>query len=269
LRGLARLLALACAASAIAGTALAETIKIGGTGSALGTMQLLAQAFAKQHPGVSIRVVPNLGSSGGIKALRGGALDVAVTARDISDQERAAGLSAFRYGTTAFVFASHATSPALDLTKAKIADLYAGRQASWPNGQAVRLVLRPASDSDSKLLRMIGPEVDAALATAQAKAGMVIAVTDNDTADQIERNPNTFGTATLSLLLAENRNVTVHAVDRVRPSPQTLADGSYPYKKELFIVTTAAAAAPTRQFIEFVRSPQGTDILKKTGHRPG
>src|SRR5207247_1792448 len=57
----------------------AEKLTLGGTGSGLGTMQLLAEGFRQADPQFSLVVVPNLGSGGGLKALAAGALDLAVT----------------------------------------------------------------------------------------------------------------------------------------------------------------------------------------------
>ena len=114
--------------------AIAETVTIGGTGAGLGTMSLIGKAFEKLHPEHSIKVLPSLGSSGGIKALQSGALQIAVSTRDVAPEEKAAGLSATQYGTTAFVFVGHAKTPPLALTKENIADIYSGKQHSWSNG---------------------------------------------------------------------------------------------------------------------------------------
>lgn len=128
-------------------SALAETIRIGGTGAALGTMQLVSEAFQKAHSQHNIKVLPSLGTSGGLKALQAGALDVAVSARDVSAEERAAGLAGYKYGTTAFILVSNSKASPQPLTKETIAALYSGKQDNWSNGQPVRLVLRPKSDS--------------------------------------------------------------------------------------------------------------------------
>lgn len=50
----------------------AETIKLGGTGAAMRTMQILAEPFERSHPSVTITMVPGLGSRGGTKALLAG-----------------------------------------------------------------------------------------------------------------------------------------------------------------------------------------------------
>lgn len=49
-----------------------ETLIITGTGSSIGTMQLMARGFQKKHPGVTVQVPPSIGTTGGIKAVRDG-----------------------------------------------------------------------------------------------------------------------------------------------------------------------------------------------------
>jgi hypothetical protein len=44
--------------------AAAEEIKIGGSGAGLGTIELLADAFAEKSPDFQATLVPSLGSSG-------------------------------------------------------------------------------------------------------------------------------------------------------------------------------------------------------------
>lgn len=256
--------ALVCGLSA---QAIAETVTIGGTGAGMGTMTLVGKAFEKLHPEHSIKVLPSLGSSGGIKALQSRALQIAVSNRDVTPEEKAAGLAATRYGTTAFVFVGHAKTPSLALTKEKIADIYSGKQQSWSNGETIRVVLRPVQDADTKSLNKISPAVAAAVSAAGARSGMIVAITDTESADHIEKTPNAFGTSTLALLLSENRDVNLFSLDRVKPSVQSINDGSYPYTKEMYVVVTASPSTGTRQFLQFIGSPQGAAILKKTGHR--
>ena len=59
--------------------ASAETRKIRGTGGDLGTMRQLGEAFQKRHSGVTMDVLPCLGS-GGIKAVLAGAIDIGLSA---------------------------------------------------------------------------------------------------------------------------------------------------------------------------------------------
>ena len=89
-----------CAWFAIAASfsthALADAIRIGGTGAAIGTIHLLAEAFKHAHPEHTVKILPSLGTSGGLKALQAGALDIALAARDVNAEEKSAGLSGYR-----------------------------------------------------------------------------------------------------------------------------------------------------------------------------
>lgn len=249
-------------------SALAETVRIGGTGAAVGTMKLLGEAFQKAHPEHNVKVLQSLGTSGGLKALQGGALEIAVSARDVNPEEKAAGLSGYKYATTALIFISHPKTPAQPLTNESIAALYSGKQANWSNGEPVRLVLRPKSDSHNKLLVKFSPDVEAAVMAAHAKPGMMLAITDVDAADHVEKTPGAFTTSTLSLVLSENRAFNILPFDGVKPTSQSLADDTYPHTTDMYAVTGATASAGAKQFMQFLRSPQGVQILKKTGHKP-
>lgn len=69
-------------------------------GCALGTTKLLAAAFEKSHPGVRISVLPSLGTSGSIKAVNQGAIDIGIGGRPMKEDERRLGLHILEYLTT-------------------------------------------------------------------------------------------------------------------------------------------------------------------------
>lgn len=242
----------------------AETVRLGGTGASLGTMSLLAQAYRKVDPSFQLEIVPNLGSSGGIKALTTGATQIAVASRPIKAEELAAGLRAFEYGRTAFVMVT-AKDNVQALTLTQIADLYAGRQTKWADGQPVRLVLRPPSDGDTLLLAAFSPGVKDALAIAMAREGMVTAMTDQDSADAIERLPGGLGTSSLALLMSEHRRARALTINGIAPTTANIASGRYPYVKPLYLLVKNGAPASVVQFIAFVGSEAGRRILTAAG----
>ncbi|WP_426173557.1 substrate-binding domain-containing protein [Massilia sp. TWR1-2-2] len=254
-------------ALALANPARAETIKVGGTGAALGTLHRLGDAFERLHPEHRIVEVPSLGSSGGLKALAVGAIALAVSGRELTAQETQAGLQSVRYGSTPFAFAAHPGTPDIALSKARLADIYAGRQLTWPNGQPIRLVIRPRTEGDTALLRTISPAMDLAVDQALARRGMVVAVTDTDSADQLEKYPHSLGSTTLALVSSEQRQIKLLAIDGIAPSVEALVNGSYPYVKHLHVVVASNASPATRQFLQFMLSTQGRDILRALGHQ--
>lgn len=108
--------ACAFAAMTLAASAQAYEIKIGGTGAALGTMQVLAQAYAESQPNAKITVLPSMGSGGGIKAVLAGAIEIGLSSRPLSEAEAKAGAVAVELGRTPFVFATALANKATGIT---------------------------------------------------------------------------------------------------------------------------------------------------------
>ncbi len=264
---LAQVLAAVALANALApASARAQEIKIGGTGGALATIQMLADAYRKTHPETKFTVLPSLGSGGGIKAVLAGAIQIAVSARPLETSEASRGASAFEYGRTPFVFAAAASRPGSGLGLKDLADIYAGRTDRWPDGTRIRLVLRPIGDSDSDMIKGMSPALREALGEAEKRKGTAFAVTDQDAADGLEKIQGALGPTTLAQILAEGRALKAFSLDGIEPSVDALADGRYPYHKRLFLVTAAKPPPMAREFVAFVKSATARGILARTGH---
>ena len=243
----------------------ATKISIGGSGGPLGTMQILAEAFKKTHPHATIVIVPSLGSSGGMKALLAGAIDIAVISRPLKDAERSQGVIGMEYARTPFVFAAAAHTNVSAITTRELVSIYTGELKTWPDGRTLRLVLRPETDSDTDIVKSVSPEMNQAVKTAHARAGMIIAPTDKAAADSLETIPGTIGTTTLAQIISEQRALQPLALNGVAPSLKTLADGKYPHYKTFIMVSNSKTSLLAQQFIAFVRSAAGQEILEKNG----
>jgi len=247
------------------GGAAAEEFKLGGSGAALGTMQRLAEEFTAGNPDIRITSVPSLGSGGGIKAVVAGAIGLAVTSRPMNESERKLGAVEMEYARTPFVFAVSTQSKVTAMTSGELADIYAGRRVTWADGSPVRIVLRPASDVDTEMVRNISPEIRSGLAAAEARPGVRFSVNDQDAANDLERIPGAIGPSSLALIVSERRALRALKLDGREPTPTNAASGAYPYYKRLFLVTGAKRSAAVERFVAFVRSPAGRKILAGNG----
>lgn len=244
----------------------AQEIKIGGTGAALATMQLLADAYRKTHPEAKITVLPSLGSGGGIKAVLAGAIQIAVSSRALEPSETSRGASAFEYARTPFVFAVPLKTKVEAIAAKDLVDIYSGARDRWPDGTRIRLVLRPVGDVNSDMVKSISPEMMQAHSLAEKRPGMLFAVTDQEAAESIEKIPGGFGPSTLAQIVTEKRALKPLRFNGIEPSAKTIADGSYPYYRPFLIVTGPKTPASAQQFVAFVRSAAGREILARTGH---
>lgn len=251
--------------ASVSGTA-AESLRIGGSSTALGTMRELAQELPNTNG--EVQILSNLSSSGGIKALLAGVVDIAVSSRPLKQEEAAQGLKAIAYGTTAFVFVAAPGTEVDNLNLPDLAAIYDGRVQSWRDGQRIRLVLNPPKDSDNDLIRAMSPELQIAIDHALSVEGMVFQPTDSAMADTVEHSPGGLGTSSLPLVLADHPSLKVLSLGGVVPNVDTVADKRYPYAKTFYLVVRRDAGGMVGRFVELVCSEQGRKVLVRFGYVP-
>ena len=165
-------------------SAVAETIRISGAGGAIGTMRILGEAFRKTNPGIRVEILPGMGSSGAVKAVLAGRLDIGLSGRTLSGEERAQGVMETKYARTPFAFVVNSNLKMTGLTLEGLTAIYAGKR-DWENGKRIRLVLRPQADSDIAVLKSMSPAMSAAVDIALRREGMIVATTEHDAVDAI------------------------------------------------------------------------------------
>lgn len=246
----------------------ADVVRIGGAGSGLGPLKILAAAFEKSHPGTTIKILPSLGSAGGIKALLHGAIDLAISGRALKTEEQKDGAAAVECARTPFVFVAHQNVTKTDVTTRELEMIYNGQTTTWPDGSRIRLILRPAGDTDTGIVKAISKGMEQAVNTANARQHMIVAVTDQEAADAVAKIPGALGGSTLAQVATEVRPLRVLTLNGIAPTLATLDNGRYPLSKQLYLVTAPNTPAVALQFVQFVRSAQGRTLLAKTGSLP-
>jgi phosphate transport system substrate-binding protein len=245
-----------------------EVVRVSGTGSALGTMRRLSAAFASAHPGHRLQVFASVGSSGAVKAVSQGALDVGLSGRKLRPEEEALGVKGLLYARTPFVFAVGPRAGVSGITAGELVRIYRGELRSWPNGERVRLVVRPRAEADTLLVRAISSELDAAMDLALAREGMLMAVTNQECNEILARTPGAIGPSSLAQILSEDLPVAPLAWNGVAPTVANLASGAYPLSKDLIVVVRAPPSHAVRRFLAFLASPEARRILEETGNLP-
>jgi phosphate transport system substrate-binding protein len=245
-------------------------MRIAGTGGAIGTVRALVEAHRRRDPAAAEPAfLPNLGTTGGVAAVLEGAADIALAARPPTDAERAAGARHVPYARTPLAFATKAGGAAVrGVTLDDVARIYAGETAEWPDGTPIRVLRRPASDTDTTALAAASPAMARALAAAQRRPGLVTAGTDQDNADALEAVHGSFGAVTLAQFMSERRRLALFALDGVAPTPEAVAAGRYPLSKTFFITRAQPVPAAAAAFMAFVAGPEGAAVLAGLGQEP-
>jgi phosphate transport system substrate-binding protein len=245
--------------------AQAQTVTVGGTGSALEAIRQLGAAYAQKDKDIQLVVLPSIGSAGAIKGLIGQSVDVGLIARPLKDAETAQGLQALRLAQTPVVIATSKRGEK-NITSAQLEAFYSGAATRWGDNSTVRLVLRPLGDTDNQLISTLAPSMKAALETAAAREGLLTATTDQDSADGLEKLPGSVGTAALSLILFEKRKLEVLTLNGVAPLLHGKVNLDYPLMKPLYVVSREDAKPAVKKFMQFLQSASGRAILEKSGY---
>jgi phosphate transport system substrate-binding protein len=240
-------------------------LRLGGTGAGLGTLKLLAQAY-QASGGTAFTITPSLGSSGSIKAVNAGAIDLAITSRVTEQTDGEKGLTSTPFSTTPLVFAVASVSPLNEITLDKVREIYAKPLTELSPGVMAVPLLRPTHDTDSKLIMKMSAKIDAAYRSAHERRGMRIAATDAENIEDISRIPGAFGVTTLAQIKSEAWPVRALVLDAVEPTPSNLSKGTYPFGRPLYLVTRAQPAAAVQAFITFIQSPAGKQIILQNEH---
>lgn len=245
-----------------------EAVQLGGTGTGSLLVEKLSERYRQARPGAEIRVItPTLGSGGSLRALAAGRIDIAISGRPPKPEEGQ--FTVIEYARTPLVFASREGRKAQGFKLSEVVDIYAGRQLTWPDGTPIRLVLRTPFESDTQILRQHNTEMAAAIDSAIQRRAGPFGESDLDTVDLIRTLPGSFGPTSLGLLRLLGQTLAVMPLDGVPPTIDTLANGSYPLSKPIFLVTRKQPSPTTASFIAFLQSAEAHRYLRQTGFLPG
>ncbi|MFH2046251.1 MAG: substrate-binding domain-containing protein [Pseudomonadota bacterium] len=244
-----------------------HTIKIGGTGCALGAIKIISKDFEKAYPDIKVIVLPSIGSDGAIRAISSRAIDIGLCGRPLKENEKNLGLTVIEYAKTPFIFVANKDVSISDTDTSEIIKIYKGEKQHWFDGRRIRLILRPNEEADTLILRKISSEVNNAVDISKSSLGMQVALTDQENADKIESIPGAFGTFTLTQFIAEKRSgIKILSFNDVTPNTENLTNGSYNLSKQLSIVINKDSSVSVHKFINFMKTQQGKDILEDTGN---
>lgn len=261
--------------------AAADTLRVGGTGTAAEMLRRVGAGFANET-GVKIEVVPSLGSGGALRALADNKLGIAVSARPLTEKERASGLKQVLVLRTAFVFATSKGNPN-GLKSSDIPRIYADAKATWSDGKPLRIILRPRGESDVALMGRMFAGMDAAIEAARSRPDVPIAATDQDNVKIAERVPGSLTGTTLTQLKTErchvhfdastlqrteNPHLSVVPLDGIEPTLASFESGAYPYAKKFYFILGSNSAPSARRFVSYLQSPPGLKALRVTDTLP-
>lgn len=242
-------------------------IRLAGTGSALPIARRLTDAYVSTHPEVKLHVHESIGSTGGLRALQDGVIDVALVSRPLTEAERQAGLRSIPYALDAVVFAGHPSVPVDGISSRQAVEIFAGRQPTWPDGSRVVVLQRERGDGGHEVAREAIPGF-AAADDAGRRAGLWHVLFSDESIQQTLINaPGSIALMDLGTAVSQALPLKILALDGIQPDDDSVKRGIYPLHIELsFVVRTQSTHGPVQEFLRFVFSEQGAQIIDENGY---
>ena len=244
-------------------------LRLAGSGSNLPLTRALADAFLAKRPWLRIRVHESIGSTGGIRAVHDGALEIGLSSRPLKPEEQELGLVSIPYARVAVVLAANPTVPLRSVDREQLVALYSGSEQFWSDGSAVVVYQREPGDSGHLAARAAVPgfaEIDE-----QALADRRWSVLFHDRAMQeaLVSTPGAVGLFDQGLAVIQDLPLLLLEFDGIRASEDNVRTGRYPITKDLAFVLPADDHDPlAHEFIAFVFSAEGQKVIRESGYVP-
>jgi phosphate transport system substrate-binding protein len=259
----------------LATSALAQKLVLKGSDT-LGAKMVpqLAEAFKVSNPSFTFEIAAE-GSTTGIAAITDGTADIGMSSRRARPTEMSA---AINKGVTmrptivswdAMAVIVSVKNPIEKLTVRQVEQIFTGDVKDWSavggNPGRVSVYTRNTSSGTYQDWKDLAMSRKDYASGAQKMAG------NEQIAAEVARNPNGIGYVGLAYTEADGVKV-VGIVNRagqlVLPGASSVHDKTYPYARPNFFYTNGPAEGPAQQFIDFVLSAEGQEIVSKSGFVP-
>lgn len=229
-----------------------------------------------RRDGMRITLDSQGGSAGGIAQLGAGQIEIAMSSKEVSAEERErypgvdfVSTEIGRDAVGVIVRRQVARGGVRNLTRDQLEALFEGRVESWRELGGPDLAVFVYDKERGRGTREV---LDRYLYGAHGgsspppQADNYAVVGGNEEArSKLLSTPGAVAPLSTSFVTGFPELVAV-AVDGVEPTPSTVGDGTYPLARPLFLVTDGPPAGAAKRFVDFVLSPPGQELVQRHGY---
>ena len=241
---------------------------VGGSGTNTLLTEVLVKAFRVKHPGIRIKVISPIGSTGGIKGVHKEKIALGLVSRPVRETERAWNLKALPYARTVIVFGANPSVQDDELSAKDVLAIYSGKRTGWRNGGRIVVLVREEGDSSAEVLMKAIAGFKGILESAWRSGIWRVEYRDEECNASIERLRNAVGWTDLGSIRLGRHKIKPLKFNGIAPSAENLLSGKYPLYKDLAFVYREPLPEPLREFTAFVRSAEGAELIRKNGYIP-
>lgn len=251
--------------SAKSGGDLSGNVSTNGSTSMEKVIGGLSEQFMNDNSGVKI-TYDATGSGTGIETAKKGTCDIGLASRDLTPEEKKAGLVQKTIALDGIAIIVNEKSPVKDLTVKQIADIYTGKITSWSqvggSAKKIAAIGREAGSGTRDGFETITNTADKCkLSQELTSTGGVI--------EAVRNSQNAIGYASFSD--AENqKGIRILTVGGVKCSEETISNGKYKIQRNFNLITKKGQklSKQAQAFYDYMTSKDANDLIMKAGVVP-
>lgn len=248
------------AASTAESTAsLSGKLTLNGSTSMAKVCQALGEGFMEKYPQVTVEK-GGTGSGDAVKAVNNGTALIGDLSRNLKDEEKPADFEIVEMAIDGIAIAINPENKVDALTSEQIAKIYTGEISNWKDvggaDQKITVIGREAtSGTRDGFESILNIKEKTKLSAELSSTGEVISKVSSD--------PAAIGYVSLDSV---NQSVKAVTVDNVKPSEETIKDGTYKLQRPFIeIYKRGSDNELVKAWFEFIDSSEGQQIIKDAG----
>jgi phosphate transport system substrate-binding protein len=235
------------------------TIEVGGSTSVTPLMELFAEEYQKAHSNIKVNI-NGTGSGDGINNA-GVLYQIGMSSRELTPAEQGKGLTATTVAIDGIAVIVHSSNPATNLTIEQIRDIYTGTITDWSQvtnnakrGRIAVISREEGSGTRGAFEELVGFQgrllrgANESTSTGAIKAG-------------IAQNPDAIGYISLGSV---DDTVKAVAVGGIAATTGNVTNGTYKIARPFIVLTGSNVTAQTKTFIDWMLSPAGQAIVRRS-----
>ncbi|AHH10375.1 Phosphate-binding protein [Borrelia coriaceae ATCC 43381] len=248
-----------------------NVIAIGGSTSTTSIMDEMILQYQKINNQLKVTYDAQ-GSSVGIKGLFDGIYKMAISSRNVTEEEIAQGAKITTIAYDALIFI---TSPDVKITNIAEEDLVKilnGNIRNWKQvgglDSTINFINRDSSSgSYSSIKELVLDKILKNLAEAQFRQDSIMVKSNGEVIEKVSLTPHSIGYISFGYARgAIEKGLHTLSINSIYPTKETITKDKYNIKRSLIAITSNISEDQnTLDFINFMLSPSGQDIIEEQG----
>jgi len=245
-----------------------RALHLAGSGSNLPLTRELAEAFMRRWPDKRVVVFESVGSTGGVRAVHDGVVDLGLVSRPLRPQEDTLGLVVIPYARVAVAAVANLDVAEDGLRSDELVAIFDGECRQWSDGAPITVIQRERGDSSHAVVDLAVEGFAEANERAYRDERWRVVYNDRAMHEVLVSTPGSIGLLDVGTTQAQALALRVLDFDGAAPTQQNLRSGRYPFAKDLAFVSSEQPVGIARELVDFIRSSDGQALIRQRGYIP-